>query len=168
MHDIRRLTVLAVLALVVAACGSSGASASLGASPTASLVPAATSSSAAGASATAATGQTDTSWGRIWDTLPSGFPAIAGSTRADEVATEPASATLSVDGIVAQSVATTTESSLKAAGYRTDALSGPLEDGTYTLEMAGSNAGCRIMLTAKPTGGVTTVTILYGSTCPAP
>jgi hypothetical protein len=168
MLDLRRLTPVIAFALLVAACSTSTTTASHGASPSASLRPAATSSTASGPAGTPATGQTDTEWGRIWDVLPAGFPTFPGSTPSEEASTGPASAILAVDGDVAKAVVTTAEASLKTAGYRTDALSGPLEDGTYTLEMAGSAAGCRVMITAKPTGGVTTVTILYGSDCPAP
>ena len=168
MLDIRRVAPLIALTLFIAACSTSGATASNAASPTAGPVTAATSSAAPETSGTLTIGQTDTEWGRIWDALPAGFPKIPGSTPSDETATGPASATLTVDGNVAKAVAMTTESNLKAAGYRTDALSGPLEDGTYTLEMTGSAAGCRIMVTAKPTGSLTTVTVLYGAVCPAP
>ena len=175
MTVVRRFVLLVTLVLGIAACGGSSSTPSQGPSPTASLIPAATSPMTAGPtatvmagpSATVTTSQTDTAWGRIWDALPAGFPTFPGSTPSEEASSEPASATLVVDGDVAQAVATTTESKLKTAGYRTDALSGPLEDGTYTLEMRGAAAGCRIMVTAQPTGGLTTVTILYGSGCPA-
>ena len=177
MTVVRRFVLLVTLVLGIAACGGSSSTPSQGPSPTASLIPAATSPMTAGPSATSpmtagpsatvTTSQTDTAWGRIWDALPAGFPTFPGSTPSEEASSEPASATLVVDGDVAQAVATTTESKLKTAGYRTDALSGPLEDGTYTLEMRGAAAGCRIMVTAQPTGGLTTVTILYGSGCPA-
>ena len=165
MLDLRRLILLTALAVGVTACGPSGSTASQAASLTASLIPAATSPAATGASAS---GQADTEWGRIWETLPAGFPTFPGSTPSDEASADPASAILVVDGNVAKAVVTTTESKLKALGYGTDALSGPLEDGSYTLEMTGSPAGCRLMVTARPTGGLTTVTILYGSGCPTP
>ena len=168
MLHLRHLAPLIVLTLCVSACSTSGATVSPTTSTTAALVPGAKPSAAAGPSGSVVTRQTDTEWGRIWDALPTRFPKIPGSTPANETATGPASATLVVDGNVAKAVATSTESNLRVAAYRTDALSGPLEDGTYTLEMTGAAAGCRIMVTAKPTGGVTTVTILYGSACPAP
>lgn len=166
MADIRRLTLLVILTLSIAACGASSTTASHGPSPTTSLAPAATATAVADAGGTSTTSQTDTEWGRIWDTLPAGFPTFPGSTPSEEASTGPASAILAVDGNVAKVVATTFESKLKAAGYATDALSGPLEDGSYTLEMTGSAPGCRIKLTAQPTGGLTTVTILYGAACP--
>jgi hypothetical protein len=55
---------------------------------------------------------------------------------------------------------------LEAAGYTTVGLGGPLEDGTFTLDMTGSPAGCMLQIRAAPTGGLTTVTILYGAACP--
>jgi len=172
MPDLRCSAVLAALVLGLAACGGSSATPSHGPSPTTGLIPAATAtappSAAPSPRRSAATGQTDTEWGGIWDTLPAGFPTFPGSTPSDEAATGPASATLVADGDVAKAVATTIEAKLKAAGYRTDALSGPLEDGTYTLEMTGAASGCRIMVTAQPTGGLTTVRVLYGAACPAP
>lgn len=168
MHTLRRLATLLVLTLSVSACSSVGTPTSPAASATAGMIPAVTSSAAAGPSGSTSTSQTDTDWGRIWDALPAGFPAIAASRPAEEASIGPASATLVVDGDVAKAVVTTIESKLKTTGYRTDALSGPLEDGTFTLEVTGAAAGCRVMVTAKPTGAVTTVTILYGSDCPAP
>ena len=108
--------------------------------------------------------QTDTAWGRIWDTLPGGFPAIPGSTPTD--ATDgPASAVLVVQGDAAKSIATSMQAALSAAGFRTEGLSGPLEDGSYVLDTAGAPAGCVVQVTAKPLGGVTTVTIMYGAVC---
>jgi hypothetical protein len=163
-------TLVAVTTLAVAACGPSGSSAtpSLG-SPQTSLLPATTSGpspSAALPAGSAATGQTDTDWGRIWDSLPASFPKIPGSTPAEEGAIGPASATLVVQGVAAKDVVTTLGNGLKGAGYATDALSGPLEDGTYTLDMHGPQAGCQVQVTASPTGGLTTVRILYGAACP--
>ena len=94
------------------------------------------------------------------------LPEDPGSTPAEEGATGPASATLVVQGVAAKDVVTALENGLKGAGYTTDALSGPLEDGTYTLDMHGSQAGCQVQVTASPTGGLTTIRILYGAACP--
>jgi hypothetical protein len=161
---------IAGIALTVSACGSSKSSATpdLG-SPTSSLLPATTSGPSRSAGIPAgspASGQTDTDWGRIWDSLPASFPKIPGSTASEEAATGPASATLVVQGVAAKDVVTSLENGLKSAGYTTDALSGPLEDGTYTLDMHGSPADCQVQVTASPTGGLTTIRILYGAACP--
>jgi hypothetical protein len=159
-----------VAAIAVAACSSNAAttSPSSSATPLASPAPAATTASAtpsASAGAASAAGQTDTTWGRIWDSLPGGFPPIPGSTPT-EATGAPASATLVVQGDAAKAIATSMQTALSAAGFRTDGLSGPLEDGSYVLDSAGTPAGCMVQVTAKPLGGVTTITIMYGAVCP--
>ena len=110
--------------------------------------------------------QTDTEWGRIWDSLPADFPTYPGATPAEETATGAASADLVVTGGDARTIATTMQSALIAAGYATAGLSGPLEDGSFTLDMTGPPAGCKVELRVTPTGGLTSLKILYGATCP--
>jgi hypothetical protein len=151
-----------LLAMALAACSSAGSSSS----PSPSSTPLATATSTVAAPSKGASSQSDTDWGRIWDSLPTGFPTIAGSTPSEEAATGPASATFTVSGNAAKAVATTLQTQLAAAGYTTVALGGPLEDGTYTLDMTGQPTGCVLQVKAAPLGGVTTVTILYGATCP--
>ncbi len=159
---------VALLSMVgLAACTSSGASVapSLSTSVAVSTAP----SSSAGAAASgggSTTSQTDTDWGRIWDTLPATFPTITGSTPSEEASAGPASAIFTVDGDAAKTVADTLQARLEAAGYTTVARGGPLEDGTITLDMTGSPTGCMLQIRAAPIGGVTTITILYGATCP--
>jgi hypothetical protein len=168
MPSRRRLAGLLVVAVAVLAACDPGRSAN-------SLAPSAqTPTRAASAStgtAVASDGgtqssQTDTDWGRIWDTLPSGFPRYPGSTAGDEAATEAASAIVLVQTADAKGIATFFQTALENGGYRTDGLSGPLEDGGYVLDMTGSNADCKLQITGAPTGGLTTVTILYGAACP--
>ena len=155
------------MAIGLAACGSTGVSPATSAAPAATAAP---SESVAGAtpagSVGSAVGQTDTDWGRIWDTLPKAFPSVPGATTADETATGPASANLAVPGKDAKAVATGLQAALTQVGFRTIGLSGPLENGGYTLDMTGSPAGCQLQVTATPTGSLTTVVILYGATCP--
>jgi hypothetical protein len=159
------------IAFVVAACGSGAASSaptqSGGASSATSEPPVASAGepSPVGSLAPQA-GQTDTDWGRIWDTLPSAFPTVNGATPGEETATGPATANLVIDGVDAKGITNELETLLKQAGYTTAALSGPLENGGYVLEMNGSMAGCQLQVTAAPTGSLTTLTILYGSGCP--
>jgi hypothetical protein len=149
-------------ALALAGCGSSAPTPSPSRStpPAISTAPSAVSPSASAAS------QTDTPWGRIWDTLPGGFPVIAGSTPSEEAATGPASAIFAVEGNTAKRIATSMQAALEAAGFRTEGLSGPLEDGAYVLDAAGTPAGCKVQVTAAPLGGLTTVTVMYGAACP--
>ena len=109
--------------------------------------------------------QTDTSWGRIWDALPNDFPLPAEFQPA-ETGGGPASATMDVPGSVTATVAFL-QSELEVAGFRTESLSGPLEDGSQVLESFGEG-GCRIRSSVAPLGGVTILTVLYGAACPFP
>ena len=84
----------------------------------------------------------------------------------EEGATGPASATLAVQGADPKAVATFYQGALSSDQYTTDGLSGPLEDGGYVLDMTGPASGCKVQVTATPTGGLITVTILYGAACP--
>ena len=167
MFAFRHLAILAVATLALAACGSSSGSATPIASPSASLVPAASLGPSAGPIGTPAAGQTATEWGRIWDTLPSGFPTYPGATPAEEASTGPASATFVVSGGVAKDVAAWMSDQLKRDAYGVDAATSPLEDGSYIVG-AQQEAGCRVQITATPTGGLTTITVLYGADCPNP
>jgi hypothetical protein len=56
-------------------------------------------------------------------------------------------------------------SRLEAAGYSTVSQSGPLEDGTRTLESAGSSVGCRVRTTVGPLGGLSHIIVLFGAAC---
>jgi hypothetical protein len=148
---------------------------------TGSLAPAA-STGAAGASSTspsselsppvqsspAQEGQTDTDWGRIWDSLPAGFPKYPGSTPAEAAAIGPATAVLAVQGVETKTIADWMRSKLEQATYGTEALSGPLEDGSFVLDSTGSAPGCRVQVSIAPLGGLTTVTVRYGAGCPKP
>ncbi len=109
-------------------------------------------------------GQTDTDWGRIWDGLPAAFPAYPG-THPTETGQGPASAILDAGAARPAEVATFYQSALEGVGYSTVALSGPREDGSWELESTG-DAGCQVRATAKPLGGSTIVTILFGAACP--
>jgi hypothetical protein len=168
VRGLRRFGILA-LAAVAVACGTSTSSPSSTQRPAASAVPTSTAgTSATGSSATGgpAAGQTDTDWGRIWDTLPSRFPTVPGSTPGDETATGPATANLVVDGLDAKGITTLLQTLLTQGGYQTVGYSGPLENGAFVLDMTGSPAGCRLQVTATPTGSLTALTILYGAACP--
>ena len=162
----RHVIGLALSATVaLGACGPTGSAASpTSPSGSASLGNSAAPSAAVHSAVTGA-GQTDTPWGRIWDMLPAGFPAIPGSTPTDATG-GPASAVFVVPGSAAKSIAASMQAALSATGFRTDGLSGPLEDGSYVLDMTGTPVGCRTQVAAKPLGGVTTVTVMYGAACP--
>ena len=96
----RRLVLLLPLALMVAACGpvASGSQ-----SPVTTPRPTASTSAEANPppgtpTGAPAAGQTDTGWGRMWDTVPAGFPVFPGATPADDAGGEPASARFAVEG----------------------------------------------------------------------
>ena len=150
-------------ALILGACSPTTpiASPSGPASVEPSPAPSSTSSSAPQA------GQTDTDWGRIWDTVPAAFPVYPGATPAEEAETGPVSATFALTGRDAKTVATWTQTELERAAYTTEALTGPLEDGSFVLESIGT-AGCRVEVAAAPLGSLTTVTVRYGAACPSP
>jgi len=167
----RQLGLILAFLGVLAGCGSSGAldatSPGAAASPAVpgASIEASTEPPSAAPSASTVT-QSDTAWGRIWDSLPTTFPTIAGATVSEEAATGAASAVLTVNGQSPKDVAALMQRLLSGAGYSTIGLTGPLENGGYVVDMAGRPQGCKVQVTAAPTGSVTTVTVLYGATCP--
>lgn len=172
MTDLARPLAIILTALVLlAGCGSSGALE--GTSPRAVATPVGSASTPGSTQPpssvpTASTGatQSDTAWGRIWDSLPPSFPKIPGATVTEEAATGAASAILTVTGQSPKDVAALMQRLLSGAGYSTIGLTGPLENGSYVVDMAGRPQGCKVQVTAVPTGSVTRATVLYGATCP--
>jgi len=112
-------------------------------------------------------GQTDSKWGRIWDDIPAMFPIYPGAVPAGEAQTGPISATFALDGGDARTIAAWIQTELERAAYRTEALNGPFEDGSFVLESTGA-ADCRIEVTVAPLGSLTTMTVRYGAACPSP
>jgi hypothetical protein len=111
--------------------------------------------------------QTDTDWGRIWDGLPASFPEIPGATVSEEAGSDgPVSATFNVPGGDPAEIAQLLQTELEIATYSTEALSGPLEDGSFVLDSVGEG-DCRIETTVRPMGDTSLVTIRYGAACPA-
>lgn len=157
-----RPVVVLLVGLLAAACGPATASPSPArATPGPDVsAPAASQPVAAGTAA----GQSDTEWGPIWDTVPSGFPTYPGSTES-EIGTEPASTERVIDGAEPAAIASWMNQRLQAASFESDGLSGPFEDGSYVVDASGA-AGCRVQVRVAPTGGTTTITVLYGAACP--
>jgi predicted small lipoprotein YifL len=158
------LVVIATCAL--AACGAGGPSGSPISTATAAPSGAPSSAAASVAGDGVGAGQTDTEWGRIWDTLPDSFPQIPGARSTDEASADPASARFVVAGDVARLVATALDAQLANSGFPTAGLGAPLEDGSYVLDATGPTPDCKVQVTVSPKGGETFVTILYGAACP--
>lgn len=158
---------LAAAALLLGACNATPPPPSATEMPAsvASVPPSAAESDVASGAPPA--GQTDTDWGRIWDELPEAFPIYPGATPADDAASEPGSGTFALDGADARVVATWMQAELERAAYRTEAVNGPFEDGSYILELVGTVA-CRIEVAVGPLGGLTMVSVRYGAACPNP
>jgi hypothetical protein len=153
------LTLAIVCAVAVTACvAGTGTVATLG---TASPAAGGTSEPSPAASPP---GTTETTWGRIWDSLPSSFPHYPGAepTQTGEGA---ASAVLDIP-VNAATAASWYEKALKQAGYATEALSGPLENGGLVIASVGSGSGCRVQTSLVPTGSQTIATILFAAACP--
>jgi hypothetical protein len=172
--------VILTVGLTLSACGTDTRTPSAGPSGAASVVPSDVVPSgepSAGASApdvsppagSAGTGsQTDTEWGRIWDTVPAGFPTYPGSTIADDTGEEPVSARYAIaGGGDPAEIASWMQAAVETATFSTESLSGPLEDGSFVLDSVGDGE-CRLQVTITPMGGLTFVTVRYGAACPAP
>jgi hypothetical protein len=54
---------------------------------------------------------------------------------------------------------------LAAAGYSSNDRSGPLEDGSYTVDTRSDLPECRIQTTAAPRGDITLISVLFGAGC---
>lgn len=174
----RRLLSVGALPLVVllVACGPAGQTAGSAPSGAGSVTPSLAPSEAPTAPASAplsspaasagAVTQTDTEWGRIWDDVPPGFPMFPGSTVADATSPEPVSATYSVANDDTAVIATWMQAALETASFRTEALTGPMEDGSFVLESVGDGE-CRLQVVVVPMGGLTFLTVRYGAACPA-
>lgn len=157
------------LVLVVAACGPAASSTSSPATTTASTAEASAAASPPSATSTsaAAASQTDTEWGRIWDTVPADFPVFPGATPADDAGGEPASARFAVEGGNPQAIAAWLQDALEQVTFSTLGLNGPGEDGGYVIDSTGEG-DCRIQTTIAPLGSMTFVSVRYGAACPGP
>jgi hypothetical protein len=163
----RQANLLVCLLLGLNALG--GCDASLGeASRTPSATGAASSPRATNGSPEAgpAAGQTDTSWGRIWDEIPADFPLFPGGAPAGATA-EPVSAALAIQGAEPRDVIAWMQTELERAVFPTEGLNGPLEDGSFVLDSNGPD-DCRIQVQAAPLGALTSLIVRYGAACPAP
>ena len=166
----RRLLLTLPITLVLAACGpaaSSGTAPPAGSATPRPSAPTTGPTSARSPSNAPAADQTDTGWGRIWDTIPAGFPVVPGATPADDAGGEPVSARFAVEGGDPEAIATWLQDVLEQATFSTLGLNGPGEDGGFVIDSTGDGE-CRIQTSITPLGGQTFVSIRYGADCPAP
>lgn len=106
---------------------------------------------------------TDTPWGTIVDSVPADFPVYPGATP-----TEPVDGPASGAWVVHADPATVSSfyvNALAGAGYSSNDRSGPLEDGSYTVDTRSDVPECRIQTTARPQGDMTLITVLFGAGC---
>ncbi len=151
MRTLTAVVASLLIALVAAGCGTGVGTVAPSLAPTGSLVP-------------PLTGQTDMDWGRIWDDLPADFPIYPGATPSEEATSGPASATLVVGGADAKAIVTWMTEHLTLDAYTVEG-GGPMEDGSFVID-AGRGADCAVHVDVAPLGTVTTITILYGASCP--
>jgi hypothetical protein len=170
-HTLTLPAIVAGLALVVAACGGSAATArptTLTTPTLAPTLPAPTKVPGGGDRTPAPSpGTFKIAWGAAWDALPPGFPVPAGAKPADpgDPADGPVSGAFVVDGAPAD-VARQMQAGLTAAGYSTEALSGPFEDGSLVVDSVGPDPVCRVQTRVRGLGGTTMITVLFGAACP--
>jgi hypothetical protein len=114
-----------------------------------------------------APGTFETAWGEAWDALPPGFPVPPESEPADpaDPAEGPVSGAFVID-VSPEDAAALQQVGLVAAGYSTEALSGPFEDGSLVIDSVGSAPECRIQTRIRELGGTTLITVLFGAACP--
>jgi hypothetical protein len=91
----------------------------------------------------------------------------AGAKPADpgDPADGPVSGAFTIDG-GPDEVAKAMQNGLRAAGYSTEALSGPFEDGSLVIDAVGPDPACRVQTRVRPLGATTMITVLFGAACP--
>jgi hypothetical protein len=166
----RRFTLLALLALVVAGCGTaaptsspSGPPATADASPVLTPVPGGT-TQPSGPVEPAPPTQTDTAWGRIWDALPPSFPIPPDAIPAEPFE-GPASAAFAI-GASGEGTADQFVAGLVPAGYSIEGRSQPLEDGSIVIDAVGADPACRVQIRVTPLSGTTRIVVMFGAACP--
>jgi hypothetical protein len=58
------------------------------------------------------------------------------------------------------------QTALAGAGFATESLEGPSEDGSYTLNVIGEDPDCAVQVRARPLSGTTNLVVMYGAACP--
>lgn len=155
--------VIVVAVALVAGCGAAATPRPSGTPSRAPGTPALTPVPGGTAPAPSLPSTTDTSFGRIWDALPSWFPKLPGQKPAD-TGGGPTSGSFAANMDVDAAVRLV-ESGLLANGFTVDAGS-PLEDGTVVLNASGAREGCAAEVRFTPMSGTVVMSVLYGADCP--
>lgn len=157
-----------LLALAAAACGPTTTPGTPSDAPSGTTTPPApTEVPGGGGTPASSPGTFETAWGTAWDALPAGFPVPPGAEPATpgDPAEGPVSGAFVVDRPPDEVVALVRDG-LGAAGYSTEALGGPYEDGGFVVDLRGEDPACRVQARVRPLGGTTMVSVLYGAACP--
>jgi hypothetical protein len=169
LRHVVALALAAALAIAAAACVTAPTPGPTSTGPTAAATPPPATGVPGGDARTpaAAPGTFETAWGRAWDGLPAGFPVPASAEPAEpgDPAEGPVSGAFVVTGSPDE-VVRAVENALAAAGYSTEALDGPLEDGGYVLDSLGADPACRVQTHVRTLGATTMMSVLYGAACP--
>ena len=106
-------------------------------------------------------------WGPVWDAVPPEFLVFAGAQPVE--IDEPVSAALDHPAQAASpsDIAGAYVTDLGIGGWQT-VVSGPIEDGTMTVDARRDGTDCRAQVRATPLDGVVRITVLYGADCPPP
>jgi hypothetical protein len=169
MDRTRSAAALALLALVVGACGFGPGEAS-NASPDESLVatiapvrtdrPIETETFDPGLP-----GQSESEWGPIWNAIPPSYPVPEGAVPA-EADHGPVSAAYTVATNLAapRAIAVFYRDALEEDGFGGAGLDGPLEDGSFTV-WSSNGYGCNSLVTVLPRGQESFITVLFSALC---
>lgn len=140
------------------------------AAPTASAAPITSAPASAGAAdmpsepAPTPVGMTQTTWGRILNSVPAEFPVFPSAAVADP----PPGGAVSGAWLSTASVSEVDawyREALTAANWAKVDDGGALEDGSHVLDVQGDLPECKAQVTVEPAGGSTMIAVLYGAGC---
>jgi hypothetical protein len=107
--------------------------------------------------------QSDTAWGRIWDSVPGWFPSHPDAKPATDAGEGASSALLTIPGAKVAEIADFYATALKESGYEVT-KDNPLGDGSVVVSGSQGDT-CQVQVTARLAGDSNLVTVLYGAGC---
>jgi hypothetical protein len=160
-----RLALLLVGALLPVACSSRAAQTAEPGFPTSRPTTTASAPPPSVGVTTPLPGQSETSWGPIWNDVPDSFPVPIDAAVADPDHGPVSGAwTVPIAAVSAVALAGYYRDALDEIGWGTG-VDGPLEDGSYTV-WSSNGYGCDTLTTILPRGSESLVTVLFGAGCP--